>query len=218
MGNRDSYRWNPIGWGNTEGRKFVVETQFARRARQIPLTIPQRELVVGSLLGDGTLSPTTAGYCFRVHHGIKQAGYVEWKYSVLASVVRSTPKRCRNGYLFRTISHPEFSVLRKLFYPDSLKTIPIAFLKEQLSDLGLAVWLMDDGAADGRQVRLNTQSFSMEENEALIGFLRAKFGIDVGLNVDKSSYRLRVKSASMARLKSIVGPHILPSMLYKLPP
>ena len=162
--------------------------------------------------------PTTAGHCFRVHHGIQQSSYVDWKYSVLANVVRSAPKRCRNGYLFRTITHPEFSVLRERFYPDGRKTVPVELLEEQLSDLGLAVWMMDDGARDGHQVRLNTQSFSETENAALIRILRAKFGIDAGLNIDKTSCRLRVKSASMSRFRAIVGPHILPSMLYKLPP
>jgi hypothetical protein len=41
----------------------------------------------------------------------------------------------------------------------------MSLLNEQFSEFSLAVWLMDDGAADRRQVRLNTQSFSFMENE-----------------------------------------------------
>lgn len=75
---------------------------------------------------------------------------------------------------------------------------------------------MDDGAADGKQLRINTQSFSFEENEILISFLRAKFGIDARLNQDKGRPRLRVIAASMERLKMLVESHIIPNMLYKL--
>jgi hypothetical protein len=49
-----------------------VETNFGRQARELVLSSPQRELVVGSLLGDAYLMPTTAGYCFRVNHGLHQ--------------------------------------------------------------------------------------------------------------------------------------------------
>ena len=76
---------------------------------------------------------------------------------------------------------------------------------------------MDDGAVDRRQLRLNTQSFSLAENEALLSFLRAKFGIEARLNRDKDRYRLRINNASIERFKELVGPHLIPSMLYKLP-
>ena len=74
---------------------------------------------------------------------------------------------------------------------------------------------MDDGSRDWGQLRLNTQSFSKEENELLAGLLRAKFGIEATLNRDKDKFRLRVKATSMPRVRRIVLPHLIPSMLYK---
>ncbi len=174
--------------------------------------------MIGSLLGDATLLPTTSGHCFRVNHGIAQSPYVDWKWKVLSSYVRSMPRVCRNGYYFRTVTHPELSNLRRLFYPQGVKTVPIDLLIKQFSELSLAVWIMDDGASDGKQLRINSQSFSQEENEILASLLRAKLGLDVRLNVDKGRYRLRFTAASMERLKTFVRPYILPSMLYKLPP
>ena len=76
---------------------------------------------------------------------------------------------------------------------------------------------MDDGAVDRKQVRLNTQSFSPIENEALMSLLRAKFGIEARLNRDKDRCRLRIANRSIQRLKDLVGPYLIPSMLYKLP-
>ena len=175
-------------------------------------------MVVGSILGDGTLLPTTAGSCFRVHHGKQQRTYVDWKHGILEQYVRTPPSECRNGYYFRTVTHPEFSHLRGLCYEQSRKIVPIDLLNSELTDLGLAVWFMDDGAADGKQVRFNTQSFSVDENESLIALLRAKFGLEARLNVDKDRHRLRLTAASMDLFRSLVRPHILPDMLYKLPP
>ena len=79
------------------------------------------------------------------------------------------------------------------------------------------MWFMDDGAADRKQVRINTQGFSYEENLELVEFLQAKFGIAARLNKDKDHHRLRIGEESVARFVSLVAPHMIPSMLYKLP-
>ena len=55
-----------------------------------------------------------------------------------------------------------------------------------------------------------------EEIELLRSLLRAKFGIDASINRDKGKPRLRIRAASMERLSTIVAPHMLPGMLYKL--
>ena len=197
---------------------LVVETQFARTARSVPLSRIQRDLVIGSLLGDGYLMPTTAGCCFRVSHGSHQADYVEWKFGLLGSYVRTAPRRCGGSYYFRTVSHPDLSELQRLFYVGgSTKKVPLNLLERDLTAFGLAVWFMDDGASDGKQVRINSQGFSECENAALIRFLRAKFGIVARLNKDKDRVRLRMRDASMERFRELVEPHLIPTMLYKLP-
>jgi hypothetical protein len=172
--------------------------------------------MIGSLLGDATLLKTTSGYCFRVHHGRRQHDLVDWKYTELARFVRTAPRVSGNGYYFRTVTHPRLAELRESFYTGERKIVPIRLLQSSLTELGLAVWLMDDGAADGNQVRLNTQSFSAEEAEKLKCLIRAKFGIVMTLNIDKKCPRLRCKAESMARLIELVRKHTLPSMLYKL--
>ena len=51
--------------------------------RKQKLNRQQKEFLVGTLLGDGCLLKTTRGYCLRIHQGIKQKDYVEWKYNVM---------------------------------------------------------------------------------------------------------------------------------------
>ena len=120
--------------GNTEGRKFVVETHFARRARETSLNSLQRELIVGSLLGDAYLMPTTSGYCFRVNHGMQQRDYVDWKFKLLAELVRTPPRESGKCYYFRTVTHPEFSHYREQFYSVDRKIVPLQLLDEQFSE------------------------------------------------------------------------------------
>jgi recombination protein RecA len=205
--------------GNTEGRLLVVETLFARTARKTALTGLQRDLVIGSMLGDGYLMPTTAGWCFRVSHGHRQREYVEWKFGIMSDFVRTAPRVCGGSYYFRTITHPEFSGLRRAFYAGALrKVLPIEVLYQELTAFGLAVWFMDDGACDRKQLRINTQCFCEDENRVLVEFLQAKFGIAARLNKDKDRYRLRVGEGSVERFTNLVRQHVIPSMLYKLPP
>ena len=148
---------------------------------------------------------------------MQQRDYVDWKFNMLAKLVRTPPRESGKCYYFRTVTHPEFSHYREHFYSGPRQVVPVELLNEQLSEFSLAIWLMDDGAVDGRQLRLNTQSFSLSENEALMSLLRAKFGVEARLNRDKDRYRLRICGASVQRFKDLVGPHLIPSMLYKLP-
>ena len=119
-----------------------METHFARRARELILSSLQRELIVGSLLGDAYLMPTTSGYCFRVNHGLQQRDYVDWKFKLLAQFVRTPPRESGKCYYFRTVTHPEFSLYRESFYSSSRKVVPVELLHEQFTEFSLAVWLM----------------------------------------------------------------------------
>ena len=143
-----------------------METYFARAARAVPLTSNQLQLVIGSLLGDGTLLETTAGYCFRAHHCLAQKPLVQWKYEHLSNFVRTPPKQSGSAYFFRTITHPEFTRLRSIFYCGRKKIVPGGYLYEHLSALGIALWIMDDGSADGGSVRLNTQGSTCNKYSA----------------------------------------------------
>lgn len=193
-----------------------MDTILAREARKISFSKSQQMLLIGSLLGDGYLDKTTCGYSLRIHHGIAQKEYVDFKYQQIKSFVNSAPKSSRKAYYFRTISHPELIPLRNHFYLKQKKVLPKEFLEEKLDSFGLAIWIMDDGAADKRQLRINTQCFTLSENIWLSNVLQAKFGIASTLNVDKGKYRLRIRNSSMNLLKQMILPFIIPSMLYKL--
>ena len=182
-----------------------MRTKFGRLAAATLFTPGQRELVIGSLLGDGSLLATTAGYCFRAHHGIAQHALVDWKYAALRNFVRTEPRRSGKAYYFRTVTHPWLGQLRAMTYNAAgRKTVPLELLHESFGPLGLAAWLMDDGSADHACASLRR-------------FLHAKFDLEFTVNRDKGLPRLRCRARSMRRLLELVGPHVIPEMRYKLP-
>lgn len=194
-----------------------VETYFAKAARGLSLTDRQWALVVGSVLGDASLPATTAGHCFRVHHGLAQRAFVDWKYTELRALVRTPPRQSGRAFYFRTVSHPAFGELASAAYDRGTKVVPLDFLARYFTALSLAVWIMDDGSIDGRQVRINTQSFKMSEVEQLRDFLFKHFALQTTINRDKGKPRLRVRAASIPHLTELIEPHILPEFRYKLP-
>ena len=194
-----------------------MDTKRAQRARSQPLTQQQLEIIIGSLLGDGHLVRTTRGFAFRVNHGIEQQAYVDWKYRALESLTNSPPRSYQVSYYFRTVSHPAFDRLRQQFYVGRRKILP-AGLEQWITPLVFSVWLMDDGARDKGQLRLNTQSFSRQENQQLLRILEATLGITATLNRDKNSFRLRISAVSMPCIRQLTKPYILSSMQYKFSP
>ena len=174
--------------------------------------------MIGSLLGDGYLVGTTRGYAFRVNHGIHQKDYVDWKYEKLKDFVNSPPRFAENCYYFRTITHDALISLQAQFYPNGKKEVPRELIASRLSPMILAVWIMDDGSKDNNQIRINSQSFSEEDNRFLVSVLRAKLGIEATINRDKKLYRLRISQSGMPKLIELIRPYIIPSMLYKFSP
>jgi hypothetical protein len=177
----------------------------------------QREIIVGSLLGDGSMRCKTNAL-LEINHSSHQRSYVDWKYRHLAELVRTPPKARRgNGsriaYRFVTRSLPELTPYFRLFYGSGRKRIP----ELELTPRTLAVWFMDDGCRSRNAVYLNTQQFGEPSQRALLRFLHEQWGIEGSLNRDKSYYRIRVSVEGTKRLRRLIEPYLLPELRYKLP-
>jgi hypothetical protein len=183
---------------------------------EIALTAEEHAVVLGSLLGDGSMR-CKRNALLEVNHSAAQREYVDWKYDRLRRLVSTPPQSRRtNGlrlaYRFVTLSLPSLTPYYRAFYSSGRKSIP----EVALSRLSLAVWFMDDGSRSRRSAYLNTQQFGPRDQERLMGAL-ASFGIDATLNRDKCYHRIRIRTASISRFAALIAPHLLPSMQYKLP-
>ena len=183
------------------------------------LTQLQKSLIIGSILGDGyvRIMPGRKDAFLEINHSIKAKEYVDWKYSVLKNICISGPKERdtnegRVAYRFFTKQHPEITDLLKMFYKNGKKIVPQEL---KLDPVILAVWHMDDGSKSRLNVYLNSQQFSVADQNRLLRKLR-EIGLKARLNRDKKYYRIRILSESVPEFNRIIGPHIIPSMRYKM--
>jgi recombination protein RecA len=177
----------------------------------------QRSIVIGTLLGDGAMR-CKINALLEVNHSWSQRRYVDWKYSRLASLVSTAPRKRRgNGnriaYRFVTRSLPVLTPFYRLFYGNGQKRVP----EVELTPLALAVWFMDDGCRSRSAVYLNTQQFETRDQLVLLDLLHDQWAIRGALNRDKSYHRIRLSVDGTKRLRKLIEPHVLPELRYKLP-
>ena len=179
----------------------------------------QRQIIVGTLLGDGSMRRSRTNALLEINHSVRQRTYVDWKYDNLAGFVLTPPKeRPGNGgriaYRFVTKSHPELTLIYRSFYGEKGKRVPTEL---ELTPLTMAVWFMDDGSKSRRAVYLNTQQFDLVSQERLLGMLSAQWGVQGSLHRDKEYRRIWVRVESATTFVELIDPFVLPEFKYKLP-
>lgn len=198
----------------------------------------QRQMLLGTLLGDGTVSRETVRKShYSAVHGSPQKAYCEWKHSILHGLVRQkTVSKVAKGrgsyskgpkYRFFTKANGEISEMRRQFYPDGVKIIPQSALAE-LTEVGLAFWFMDDGTVSApkgshsyyyREVRLCTNAFTEEDCLRAAQWFKSRWGIRATVGwarKDKKQPLIRIFNKDAERLLLLVAPYIHPCMQYKL--
>lgn len=91
-------------------------------------------------------------------------------------------------------------------------------VKSRLTPLALAVWFMDDGAADFAGVTFQTHNFSSEEVERLEGVLKERFDLVTSIRSNRGRDIIYIKASSIDRLDEVIRPHLLRGFEYKLRP
>lgn len=157
------------------------------------LTIQQREILVGKLLGDAHLETQTNGRTYRllIEHTSKKKEYVDHLYEIYKPIVSTPPKEADHYFTvneverhseslrLKTLVHPGFRFYAQLFYKDGVKRIP-KNIHKLLTPQVLAYWYMDDGSLKGPHrsgKTLNTQGFTFNDVEILSEALK-KCGIE----------------------------------------
>ena len=196
----------------------------------------ERNLVLGTLLGDGSLrrQESLSGLSgLLVSHSIQQEDLVDWKFNILKRFVKKKPKECANpGYKkssmvkrFRTTHTEEFGEIYRMIYGTGKKMITESYLSMITHPIALAVWYMDDGSCSRKSYgcRISTESFSMEEVQMLSDWLKIKWGVDGTKpfpyrrkNRDKDYISFVLNAKARDQFFEIIRPYIIPSMEYKL--
>lgn len=208
-----------------EARRITFSTEI-RKLKLLTLNDEQKAVVVGSILGDGSLSENWSKTNFRldISHSIKQRDYLIWKCDKLAPFVLTQPRVTKHGESIKvkTISLPELTFYRNIFYSKRRKIVPKNIALYLINPMSIAVWFMDDGnivKRNGKTIgfHLNTQSFSKSENNLLRLTLFKIYGIEVTLERNHGKYRLAIwKKISRIKFIKVIEPFILNSLKYKL--
>lgn len=211
--------------------KDLVETDTIYH-RLITIDSYTKEILLGILLGDGSLSSKYGVHNGAVDfgHSIKQKEYFEETVRLLGEGNTNVYKRI-SGYGSEILvghykTNPEFKeIVKKHCIRDGKKYVTKEWAN-MLTPISLAFWYMDDGSisnADDPNVRptihIATNGFSYEECENLVEMLQNKFNIVAEIRT-KSTYKgntLYMNTENADKFTSLIAPYICEGMKYKLP-
>ncbi len=218
--------------GSPKARKFWNK-KWKTIKDSLVLTKRQRELIIGSLLGDGTMriGKNARHANFKVEHCLAQKDYVFWKYNIIKDFVFTEPKlsfryrkdgdKYPKSWWFRTIRHPFLTEIYHSFYTGERfrtgrKIIPDSLINE-VTPFALAIWIMDDGSYNQKSIDISTYSFSSDDIKKLQVIFRRVFGIEAKFYKDRDiGYRMYFSIEETQALIQIIHPYFINSMRYKI--
>ncbi len=219
----------PQGWAHA-GELSAGDTVLQRVTHR--LSDQQWEVILGSLMGDGSLSPTRSGHGarFRIGHGAKQAQYADFKASLFGNLQVSRSVNDKGAVFHDVQPLVELAELRDAVYIGGKKVLSWDYLKS-LTPLAIALWYQDDGtfALRSKGVQKRTQGGSgrseicvealeRTSRQRLRDHLADTWNIHGKLIVRADKAVLQFPTAETAKLHELVAPYVHPSMEYKLLP
>jgi len=197
------------------------------------LSQKQREILTGTLLGDGCIDKHHEGInsCRYVEtHSVDQIDYALWKFNEFKNFIsnnyRIVTKKYEKSYsgskpsiVFETMLNKEFVEFYNNFYPNDIKIVPDN-IESILTPLGLAIWYMDDGSvhyvSKKAVARFSTYSFCCNHIKILENAIKNKFDLhSTRINTEKGIV-MQLCQNETKKMIEIIKEHILPSMLYKI--
>lgn len=199
-----------------------------------PLSDRCRAIILGSLLGDGSLKLhkpyQNARFSFR--HSANQKEYFLWKVRELKEISANADtweQADKSGFgkaklRYQSAALPELTELYRLTHKRGKLRVRRKWLN-QLTPLSLCVWWLDDGSLlNGRQGVLCTDGLSYEDLLTIVRYFRVVWGLHPRIGrvartgPRSQQYRLWFRSVEeLRKFLRIILPHVpVPSMLKKV--
>ena len=224
--------------------KNLRGTKLIEYKKTLKLKTIQKEILVGTLLGDSTISKaTTKRSAFNVKFEQKLANreYVNHLYEIFEPYVGTPPKvrnitgggaKDRQSIWFRTYRHIDFKFYYDLFYMKTNKSDSTDLRKKRVPKLihkfltprALAYWFMDDGSyyynksknTQQKVYYFNTQSFSYEDIKILKKAFKLNFNFDTNIYKDRTYYLLYIQPQSKDDFIQLIKSFVIERFSYKL--
>lgn len=213
----------------TKGEK-IAWSNIRRSAPELLITSNAEQIIIGSLLGDGSIIRKRTNCLLAFNHSLVQHEYVFYKVNLLQregihmryeELIKSYGQSCIEGRIIkdngqaRGISETNvaFNKFRDEWYtptkevPDSIKN---------LGPLGLAIWYMDDGAIHyPTGLYLSTNGFNHESQLKLVQMLKDNFDVTAHIHKNKDKEILFIVQKDKHKFLDIIRPYVCESMKYK---
>lgn len=191
--------------------------------------------MLGSMLGDASMSRPGRAPIYSCNHGWAQAEYCWIKYLLLSEFVNTPPAKRKNGgygeysTMFKTVAAPAFESSYRLTCRSGIKRINRAWL-DRIEAIGLwetiAWWIGDDGSlgrTESRPTRimtLHTEGFPKEDVRTLARWLQSHGVSCTAAKIRRKStgavyWIVRCTVEGTRTLVSRVEPFLPPPMRYK---
>jgi recombination protein RecA len=219
----------PGGW--KEAGQLVVG-EHVLQALPHYLSSFQWEALRGTLMGDGSLSPTRSGRGarFRYGHGARQVAYADWKASLFGNIDRSRHVRDDGAVFYDFAPMPELAELRQSVYVKGKKVLDDEYLKS-LTPLSLALWYMDDAcftvrskgvqartAGGSGRVDICVEALEPATRDRLVAYLADTWNLHAKLLSSGAARKavLQFPTKETEKLQALIAPFVHPSMDHKL--
>jgi hypothetical protein len=194
-----------------------------------------RQMLLGTLLGDGSMCWLSRLGRFRITHGACQTAYCLHKAELLKNYLGTPPQLTENkgwgkkSCVFWTLTSPDFEFLRSMCYVENFRAKQVRLKKRvtkewasELTPRSLAYWYMDDGSMSSRgMITLHTEGFSVREVQLLSSAL-ARHGVESSISHvprrgRSTKYRvIKLNTVNTREFVELVRPYIHESMAYKI--
>lgn len=186
----------------------------------------QKDILIGTILGDSGLKYRGRHCRLHVKHSINQLSLVEYKREVFKNItsmkinkfIQKVKGKDYGFAEFVTLTHSQFTEYHKIFYKEGKKIVPRSIKDMLKTPLSLAVWFMDDGAADYAGATLQTHCFSLQEVEIIRKTIKDNFSLETTKRKNKKKWIIYFPKSTMNSLKKIIQPYMLKQFYYKLIP
>lgn len=202
----------------------------------------QKDLLVGTLLGDANLQTSNQGqtWRYRAIHKTEHKPYLDHKYNLMKEFCGSEPiennvfdsrtSKTYKRWYFSTRVNNSFRYYGNSFYtynPNTQnmeKDVPKQ-IQQMLTPRAIAYWYMDDGAlkwlGHSNAMRLCTESFSLGGISRLQNILRTCYNLETTLSRKTVKgrlvgYRISIPEASSVAFRELIQPYLIDCMKYKV--
>lgn len=179
------------------------------RQKHKQLNDVQKDLLIGSLLGDGHIDRRETQPIFIVSHAENQKDYLYWKYNIMKDFLNTPPTYYKESmHSFGTdkeyLCQPQYRMSSRIhdcFIP--YREMSKHDLISQLNEFSLSVFALDDGYRGESNWEICLADIPLEDRYYFVDIMKSRFGLD-GFVENYDNRYMKFTSIASRKLDDII--------------